>query len=187
MKPPRPFLAAVVHVVLALAAFPAGAHPEPDIPVRTQFMKDGACTVTIELDPRCFVAEAGTTPYTVKRALEAMTPERKDELRKLARDLIKTSIEFVFEPGGKVEPEFGVEFSGINEAPLKTDEDPVMLICTWKTKTPAGATGWRLKAMKEAKFAVIFRNYLEGVEQPRFSVLFPGETSFLFELGPAGK
>ena len=163
----------------------ARAHPEPDIPVRSQFMKDGSCTVTIELDPRCFVAEPITTPYTVKRALDAMTPERKDELKKLARDLIKTSIEFLFEPTGKVEPDFAVEFSGIADAPLKTDEDPVMLVCKWKTKTPAGATGWRLHTLKTAKFAVIFRNYIEGVEQPRFSVLFPGETSFLLELTTA--
>lgn len=170
---------------IVLSGGVALAHPEPDIPVKSQFMKDGSCTVKIELDPRCFVAEPITTPYTVKRALDAMTPERKEELRKLARDLIKTSIEFLFEPTGKVEPDFAVEFSGINEAPLKTEEDPVMLICTWKTKTPPAATGWHLKTTKSAKFAVIFRNAIEGVEQPRFSVLFPGETSFLLELTTA--
>lgn len=185
--PVSSFLALLGSICVLLSPATARAHPEPDIPVRTQFMKDGTCTVTIELDPRCFVAEPITTPYTVKRALDAMTPERKAELRKLSRDLIKTSIEFLFEPTGKVEPEFGVDFSGINNAPLKTDEDPVMLVCTWKTKMPPGATGWRLKATKAAKFAIIFRNYLEGVEQPRFSVLFPGETSFLFDLRSAGK
>lgn len=170
---------------MAILSGTARSHPEPDIPVRSQFMKDGTCTVTIELDPRCFVAEPITTPYTVKRALDAMTPERKDELRKLAKDLIKTSVEFLFEPTGKAEPDFAITFSGINDAPLKTEEDPVMLICKWQTKTPAGATGWRLHALNTAKFAVIFRNYLEGVEQPRFSVLFPGETSFLFQLTAA--
>jgi hypothetical protein len=170
---------------LAILGGVASGHPEPDIPVRSQFMKDGTCTITLELDPRCFVAEPIPEPYTVKRDLDAMTPERKDELRKLARDLIKTSVEFLFEPARKVEPDFAIEFSGIAAAPLKTDEDPVMLICTWKTQTPAGATGWRLHALKTAKFAVIFRNHVEGVEQPRFSVLFPGETSFLLELTAA--
>lgn len=163
----------------------ARAHPEPDIPVRSQFMKDGTCTVTLELDPRCFVAEPITTPYTIKKDLDAMSPERKDELKKLAKDLIKTSIEFLFEPTGKVEPDFAIEFSSINDAPLKADDDPVMLVCKWKTKTPSGATGWRLHTLKTAKFAVIFRNYIEGVEQPRFSVLFPGEMSFLLELTTA--
>lgn len=170
---------------IAILGGTASAHPEPDMPVRSQFMKDGTCTVTLELDPRCFAAEPITEPYTVKRALDAMTPVRKQELQALARDLIKTSIEFLFEPTGKVEPDFAVDFSGINDAPLKTDEDPVMLICTWKTKTPSGATGWRLRSLKAAKFAVIFRNHIEGVEQPRFSVLFPGETSFLLELTTA--
>lgn len=163
------------------------AHPEPDIPVRSQFAKDGTCLVTIELDPRCFVAEPITQPYTVKRALDAMTPERKAELKTRAGDLIKSSVEFLFEPAGKVEPAFEVDFGGIAEAPLKTEEDPVMLICKWKTKTPSGATGWRLQATKAAKFAVVFRNYIEGVEQPRFSVLFPGEKSFLLELTGGAK
>lgn len=170
---------------IAIFAGVASAHPEPDIPVRSQFMKDGSCTVKIELDPRCFVAEPITTPYTVKSELDAMTLERKEELRKLSRELINMSVEFLFEPSGKVAPDFAVEFSGINEAPLKNDEDPVMLICTWKTKPPVGATGWKLRATKAAKFAVIFRNHIEGVEQPRFSVLFPGETSFLLELTTA--
>ena len=179
-----PLLVAAVLLGSAAALF---AHPEPDIPVRSQFGKDGECLVTIELDPRCFVAEPITQPYTVKRALDAMTPERKAELKKLAGDLIKNSIDFLFEPTGKVEPAFEIDFGGIAEAPLKVDEDPVMLICKWKTKTPAGATGWRLQATKAAKFAVVFRNYIEGVEQPRFSVLFPGEKSFLLELTGGGK
>lgn len=189
MKSARLPLLTLFVIAAAMAGLPGTllAHPEPDIPVRSQFGHDGSCLVTIELDPRCFVAEPITQPYTVKRALDAMTPERKAELKKLAGDLIKNSIEFLFEPAGKVEPAFEIEFGGIAEAPLKVEEDPVMLICKWKTKTPAGATGWRLQAMKAAKFAVVFRNYIEGVEQPRFSVLFPGEKSFLLELTGGAK
>lgn len=184
--PSRPLRVPFVAVLcLAILGGSARAHPEPDIPVRSEFLKDGSCTVRIELDPRCFVAAPITEPYTVKRALDAMTPDRKAELQKLARDLLKTSIEFLFEPTGKVEPNFAIEFASLNAAPLKADDDPVMLICTWKTQTPAGAIGWRLKTTKAAKFAVIFRNHIEGVEQPRFSVLFPGETSFLLELTTA--
>lgn len=179
--PPR-LVALVLALVCLFGGAAARAHPEPDLPVRTHFMKDGSCIVKIEVDPRCFADEPITTPYTVKRAMDAMTPERKEELKKQARDLITKSIDFLFEPGGKASPGFAVEFSGISEAPLKAEEDPIMLICTWKTKTPPNATGWRLHATKAAKFAVIFRNYIEGVETPRFSVLFPGETSFVFDL-----
>ena len=158
------------------------AHPEPDIPVRSRFQKDGACTVTVELDPRCFSKTPITEPYTLKKDLAAMTPEQKQTLLTKAGESMGKWVEFLFEPAGLAKPEFKFDFGSIAEAPLAKDEDPVMIIGTWKTSAPAGSTGWRIHATKDTPFAIIFRNFLEGIEQPKFSVLFPGETSFLLEL-----
>ena len=172
---------------LCLLAFcgMAFAHPEPDIPVKSHFMKDGTCLISLEIDPRCFVAEPITEPYTMKQELDKMSDAQKQELIEKATDLVKRSVEFLFEPAGKAEPVFSFAFAGIAEAELKGPEDPVMIQGKWKGSVPGGATGWRLRAAKESRFAVVFRNYLEGIEQPRFSVLFPGETSFLLELSAA--
>ncbi len=165
-----------------LLASPALAHPEPDIPVKSLFNKDGSAAISLELDPRCFAAEPITEPYTTKAQLDKMTDAQKKELLDKTTDLIKRSIDFLFEPGGKVEPEFALSFTGIAGAELKAPDDPVMIGGHWKTKIPAASTGYKLTATKEAKFAIIFRNYLEGVENPRFSVLFPGEISFVFDI-----
>lgn len=163
------------------------AHPEPDIPVRSRFMKDGSCEVTVELDPRCFAANPIMEPYTLNKELAAWDGARKQALLDKAAETIKRYIEFQFEPSGKVEPQFVFEFTSLNEAALAKDDDPVVMTGKWKTASPQGATGWRIHATKETPFAIIFRNFLEGVEQKRFSVLFPGETSFLLNLTVAGK
>lgn len=174
-------------LILALAALvgTAAAHPEPDIPVRSRFLKDGTCTITVEIDPRCFTADPVIEPYTLNEDLALMKEPAKQALRQKAAELTRRWIEFVFEPSGKVEPAFQFDFTTLAGAPLAKNDDPVMITGTWKTTAPKGATGWRIHALKETPFAVIFRNFVEGVEQPRFSVLFPGETSFLLELTQA--
>ena len=163
------------------------AHPEPDIPVRSRFMKDGSCEITVELDPRCFATNPIMEPYTLNKELAAWDGVRKQALLHKAAETIKRYVEFQFEPSGKVEPQFVFEFTSLNEAALAKDDDPVVMTGKWKTASPQGATGWRIHATKETPFAIIFRNFLEGVEQQRFSVLFPGETSFLLDLTSAGK
>ncbi|MCX6854054.1 MAG: alkaline phosphatase D family protein, partial [Verrucomicrobia bacterium] len=74
------------------------------------------------------------------------------------------------------------EFTGHDRAPLTTDDDVVVLTGIWAGRVPERAKTWRIKATKETPLAVVFRNYWEGVENPKFSVLFPGEMSFPFEL-----
>jgi hypothetical protein len=158
------------------------AHPEPDIPVRGHFQKDGTCIVTVEFDPRCFSKTPITEPYVLKKDLDAYTPEKRQELITKASDAALKWVALKFEPSGFVTPSFTFEFTTLNEAPFAKDDDPVMIHGTWKTTIPAGSTGWRVRATKETPFALIFRNFLDGVEQPKFNVLFPGETSFVQSL-----
>ncbi len=161
------------------------AHPEPDIPVRGHFQKDGSCNITVEFDPRCFSKTPITEPYLLKKDLDALSLEKKQELLTKASDSVNRWIEFKFEPSGATKPEFVFEFATLNEAPLSKDEDPIMIHGIWKTTTPPGSTGWRVHATKDTPFAIIFKNFIEGIEQPKFSVLFPGETSFLLDLATA--
>lgn len=158
------------------------AHPEPDIPIKSQFAKDGSALVTLEIDPRCFTADPNTESYLMKIQLEAMTEAEKKELIKQVSDAVQQWIEFHFEPSGKANAQFSYEFTGIAGAELKLADDPVVVTGKWKTTVPPKSAGWKIHATKKVGFSVIFRNYLEGVEQPRFSVLFPGETSFVFDL-----
>ena len=158
------------------------AHPEPDIPIKSQFAKDGSALITIEIDPRCFTADPNTESYLMKAQLAVMTEEEKKELVKQVSEVVLQWIEFHFEPSGKANAQFSYEFTGLAGAELKLPDDPVVVTGKWKTTVPSKSTGWKIHATKNVAFSVIFRNYLEGVEQPRFSVLFPGETSFVFDL-----
>ena len=160
------------------------AHPEPDIPIKSQFAKDGSALITIEIDPRCFTADPNTESYLMKAQLAVMTEEEKKELVKQVSGAVQEWIQFHFEPSGKADAQFSYEFTGLAGAELKLPDDPVVLTGKWKTTVPPKCAGWKIHATEKVAFSVIFRNYLEGVEQPRFSVLFPGETSFVFDLTP---
>jgi len=163
----------------------ANAHPLPDIPVRSHFDKDGTCIIKVEIDPRCFTAEPETERYMMKADLLVLTEQEKKELIQKAMDALQSWVKFEFDPKGKLEPAFEFTLTGLNESPLVKFDDPLVITGTWKAQIPADTTGWRIHATDKTPFAVVFRNYLAGVEQPRFSVLFPGETSFKLELTTA--
>ncbi len=173
-----------IALFLTALAFPLmiRAHAVPDIPVRTYFTQDGKCTVMVEVDPRCFSPDPNTAPSLLKPILPTLSEARKAELRTKAAELVKRYIEFLFEPTGALSPDFSFEFTGHDRAPLATDEDVVVLTGSWETRVPTGAVSWRIRATKETPLAVVFRNYIEGIENPKFSVLFPGETSFPFQI-----
>lgn len=160
----------------------AWAHPVPDIPVRAFFTPEGKCTLTVEVDPRSFEADPENAPSLMQPVVASLKPERVTELKEKAGALVKKYIEFLFDPTGPVTPDFTFQFTGHNRGPLDSEDDIAVLTGTWETTVPPGSTHWRIRATKETPLAIVFRNYISGTEHPKFSVLFPGETSFPFDL-----
>ena len=175
----RPFLAILL---LALGAGLAHAHPIPDIPVRGVFETGGAGTIFVEVNPRCLDADPDTAPTLTYDIYQSLPPERKAELIRQAGALIKRSVEFYFEPIGRIQPEFQFEFTGEGHKPLSGKEDVVVLMGSWKTTIASGLTGWKIKDLEGGKLAVVFQNFIDGAAHPRLAVLFPGETSFTLDL-----
>lgn len=172
-----------LHLVAALLfCATAWGHPVPDIPVRAYFTPEGACTLTVEVDPRCFAEDPNTAASLMQPILPTLGEARVTELKTKAQALVKKYVEFLFDPSGPVTPEFSFEFTGHDRAPLDSEDDIVVLTGTWETRVPAGSRNWQIRATKDTPLAVVFRNYISGVEHPKFSVLFPGETSFPFDL-----
>jgi hypothetical protein len=56
------------------------------------------------------------------------------------------------------------------------------MVGRWKTRVPAGITGWRIRSLPGHKVSVLFLNTLDGVPHPRIETLFPGEASFTLDL-----
>jgi hypothetical protein len=172
-------LAAILWLVLGTIG---RAHPVPDIPVRSAFETGGACTIAVEVDPRCFDGDPAIAPSMLFSALKTTSEADQVALKESATALVKRCVEFFFEPLGQIQPQFVFEFTSHNRAPLVADSDVVVLTGVWQTKVPAGLTGWRIRATPETKLSVVFQNSINGETHPRLAVLFPKESSFTLDL-----
>ncbi len=165
-----------------LAVLPALAHPIPDVPVRGAFEAGGACTIQVEVDPRCFKDDPNTAPSLLYEFVKPMPEAERATYVEKARAFIPSTVEFLFEPLGRMNPEFQWEWTGKGGAKLSGNEDVTVLTGTWRTTIPAGIHGYRVKALPQGKLSVLFLNTLRGQQVERMAVLFPGETSFLLDL-----
>lgn len=172
-------------LALTVAAI-ARAHPIPDVPVSAFFEAEGATRFVVEVDPRCFTDDPDHAPSLLYKHLKTKPQAEQDALRDQARNYVARTIEFFFEPLGKISPDLHFTWTGHRAAELKDDEDVCVLTGLWKTTVPAGLQGYRLRAMPEGKVSVLFLNHLRGVAVERTAVLFPGETSFLLDLSGLG-
>ncbi|MBI5772539.1 MAG: HupE/UreJ family protein [Verrucomicrobia bacterium] len=169
-------------LALALSALTAAAHPIPDLPVRAWFEPGGAAILRVEVDPRCFEKDPTGTPYFQNAVLQQMSAKDKEEFKAQARELVRRSVEFRFEPLGRSDPEFEYTFTTHAGAPLAKADDPVMISGEWRTRLPKGLEGYKIKALDGGSFSVLFLNHINGQALERINVLFPGETSFLLDL-----
>lgn len=168
-------------VALVLAGF-VQAHPIPDVPVRSFFEEGGKCRVVIEVDPRCFTSDPDIAPSLLWKELKARSPGEQQAMVDEAGTYVSRTIEFLFEPLGRIAPEFKFTWTGHGGVELEGDEDVSVLTGVWETTVPAGLQGYRLRATPEGKVSVLFLNHLRGDAVARTAVLFPGETSFLLDL-----
>jgi hypothetical protein len=160
----------------------AGAHSIPEIPVHGRFQADGTAEISIEINPRSWAPSPAEAPSLEQRAWARMTPEQRAELLRKAREHAAKVVEFTFEPLGRVQPDFAFTFGAEDGKPLYKPDDAVVMVGRWKTRVPAGITGWRIRSLPGHKVSVLFLNTLDGVPHPRIETLFPGEASFTLEL-----
>ncbi len=157
----------------------AVAHPIPDVPVRTWFSSDGSAQFEVELDLRCFVEDPLNEPFVVNATLQTMDDAGRSELMAPALPFFAKTAKILFDPStaGETKPQFIAEFGKVGGGELIDAEDPVAVMLRWKTKIPEGVTAYRLNALESGELSVRFLNHLDGIEQKRVQVLFPGETS----------
>jgi hypothetical protein len=98
------FLAAAL--TLGCSALVIHGHPVPDLPVRAWFESGGAAVIRVEVDPRCFEEDPEQTPYFLNAVFTELDAKARDEMKARARELIRRSVEFRFEPLGRSDPEF---------------------------------------------------------------------------------
>ncbi|MFM7742828.1 MAG: HupE/UreJ family protein [Verrucomicrobiota bacterium] len=159
-----------------------GAHSIPDIPVRGAFQTGGEAEITIEINPRNWSESPKMALSLEQKEFLTYTEAQREELLKQTRAFVATYLEFTLEPIGRVQPDFTYDFVAETGKPLMKMDDAVVARGRWKTKIPAGVTGWKVRSLPGHKVATVFTNSVDGKEHPRFMVMFPGETSFTFDL-----
>lgn len=168
--------------ILSLFSAILGAHSIPDVPVRGNFQTGGEAEITIEINPRNWTESPKMAPSLEQKEFLTYTPEQREELLKKTRAWVATYLEFTLEPIGRIQPDFTYDFIAETGKPLFAMNDAVVARGRWKTKIPAGVTGWKVRSLPGHKVAVVFMNTINGEEHPRVPVLFPGEASFTLDL-----
>ena len=161
---------------------PCLAHPLPDVAVRANFEQNGDWTLQVEIDPRSFQPDPNVAPYLTNADLSVTPAEQQEKLKATSREYLKKAVEVVLDPVAEVKPDLAWEFTAAENTPLKLPEDPVMLTGTWRTKLPAGSTGYSIKALPTGTLSVLYHNTALGKKVERYQILFPGETSYVLDL-----
>ncbi len=169
-------------VVFCLGFSPLLGHSIPETAVRGSFHADGAAEISIEVNPRIWEANPSEAPSTEFSALLKMGEAEKAELVRKTKEAIAKSVEFTFEPLGRIQPDFEFTFGAEGGKLLKTPTDAVVLVGRWRTQVPKGITGWKIRSLPGHKVSVLLNNKVDDKDHPRFCVLFPGETSFTLDL-----
>lgn len=163
-------------VLLFASSSMASAHPIPDLPVRSFFEADGSAFIQIEVDTRCFADDPATAPYLLLKEYLQLSQKERDQLKAKARDYADQAVDFSFEPGGTVQPNWTFEFTTFQSRPLTRADDPVMLTGSWRFDL-AGRTGYWVYALPEGDLGILVLNFYRGEVLRGIQVLFPGESS----------
>jgi hydrogenase/urease accessory protein HupE len=107
---------------------------------------------------------------------------QKDAQIARTKKFIADYLEFTLEPLGNIQPDFTWDFVAETGKPLLAMTDAVVARGRWKTTVPAGITGWKVRSKSGHKVSLVFLNSVDGKESERVAVLFPGESSFTFDL-----
>ena len=177
-----PLLRPLFTALLGLFSAVLAAHSIPDIPVRGAFQTGGEAEISIEINPRNWSESPKMALSLEQKEFLTYTSAQKEELLKQTKAFVATYLEFTLEPIGRVQPDFTWDFVAETGKPLMKMDDAVVARGRWKTKIPAGVTGWKVRSLPGHKVATVFTNSVDGKEHPRFMVMFPGETSFTFDL-----
>jgi len=168
--------------VTALFALPVLAHPVPDVPVRGEFKSEGASTIKVDVDPRCFAEDPENTPSLKKRELDRMSKDERNDLISKARTFIEKTLLFRFDPQDALRPKFKYDFvERPDAAPDSDGGTPVVIVAIWKEKLPTDLTKYQLMALEKGRFSIYFLNRIDGRDQ-KLNVLFPGEKSYWLDL-----
>lgn len=179
--------------MLALAMPGAAlAHVVPNMTVEADFAADGAYTLSINVDPRTFLAADPTTlPPVPGSWYRDQTPGQLDATHAKAREYLSRALGLLFGGQKTPLPHCAIQaIDGESNTPLTAETQEVHLLASAKGNVPTGAASFQIDFAKDANTTLILLPSHNGKAAPRPQVVFPGETSRAYPLeasAPAAK
>ena len=164
--------------LIALAG-PLRSHNVPSMTIESRFTTGGNFDLTINFDPRAFLAaDPRTLPPVSGKWFSDQSPDQAAATLEKASDYLRQSVGLIFNGRPIPLPEFTVQpIDGTDNTPLKPDTQELHLLAKCAAPIPEGATEFQVAFAKSAAIDLILLNALENAAERKPQVLFPGETS----------
>ncbi len=160
------------------------AHAVPSTEIVASFKNDRSYTLTINLDPRSFLATDPTTlPPVPGSWYRDQSKEQITATHAKAREYLAQVLSFSFS-GTKAELVATdlVAIDGNDNTPFKADTPEIHLLATLRGTLPVAASDFLIAYDKAATTSLILLIEHEGETERRPQVIFPGETSRAIKL-----
>jgi len=184
----RIFAARLVFGALLMMSLSAlQAHSVPSMTVEAIFNTDRSYLLRVNVDPRLFLSTKPTSLPPVEASwYRDQSPEQVKATAKSVTDYLVNALTSVFSGTPAPLPAITCQpMDGATNLPLSADSKEVHLLAEMHGQAPAAAGDFTLAIGKDANSSVILINSVDGKQERRPQVLFPGETSRPFPLPPA--
>jgi len=160
------------------------AHAIPSLTVEAVFKADRSYELKVNVDPRLFLSNKPTTLPPVESAwYRDQTPDQLKATEKKSTEYLASALSVLFSGQSTALPPITYQpMDGATNLPITAESKEVHLLATMQGQLPASAVDFALGVGAEANTSVILINSLDGKEERRPQVLFPGETSRPFQL-----
>lgn len=177
----------LVFALIALAGL-LHAHNVPSMTIESRFTEAGKFDLTINFDPRAFLAaDPRSLPPVTGSWFSDQSPEQAAATLEKASDYLRQSVGVLFNGRPIPLPELTIQpIDGADNTPLKPDTLELHLLAKCAAPVPEGTTEFQIAFAKSAAIDLILLNALENAAERKPQVLFPGETSrpFVFRSAP---
>lgn len=175
----------LVFALIALSGL-LHAHNVPSMTLESRFTEAGKFDLTINFDPRAFLAaDPRSLPPVEGSWFSGQSPAEAAATLEKAKDYLRQSVGLIFNGRPIPLPELTIQpIDGADNTPLKPDTLELHLLAKCAAPVPEGATEFQIAFAKNAAIDLILLNALESAAERRPQVLFPGETSRPFVFRP---
>lgn len=180
-----PLFSRLFALALAICSFGGlQAHNVPSMTIEAQFKDDRTFEISINFDPRAFLAsDPRSLPPVPASWYRDQSPEQVAATLGKAREYVEASVQLLFSGIACPLPDLKLQaIDGADNTPLKPETQELHLLATGTGAIPDSAAEFQLAFAKTAAIDLILLESLEDAPNRRPQVVFPGETSRAFAL-----